>query len=721
MGLVRPNFDEIKAKLIIKSDKTNNNRKSIIKDYVLLKSFNFANLNIKNHLCFINLNDDAFYEKGIPNGSYFEFYNKISNANLGLIITGGIYYHKTNFDKNTSSFIDVKSPNALCEHKKMVNQIHLSGSKIFLQIKPNFGRGNDNYSVAGIIPLSSSFNAAYYNSQLPAVRISDSKCNEIVDNIVSLAKFSKDANYDGIMINGDSFNILGEMCLNEFNRRIFGYFSNTSDLITKILNKIKQMLKEDIPIIFSFTVDTFINEIYKNNAKNINSLKNLNSKCNFNDILYFIKNLVENGVDGFVFKFGTFENEFFSVYNEFQDDDLYYSYYSIIKNYLDKINLKNKYGEKVHIIYTDNLSDLNTVNNYIKSGMVDFIDVTRQIYADENFVQNLTNHNFSQPCIKCGFCSQCTRSCKIGCIINPLLTNTFNNEIKVKKVAVVGAGLAGITCSNYLTKKNIKVNLFEMNNILNKNGRNCEIFNFDEYLKLYNDYIEEALNENIICNKVDLFLNTKFEIKDCKNYDAIIVATGFKEKFLNLNGSILRNVKSIYDMLSNKSTFNDVEKFVIYAKTELSIKLAIYLASKGKKVSIIFPEFDNIKKIYNDRFSYYFYEMTNLKVKIFIDSQVKKINQDFVDLIVNSNYLKIEPLVLAMNLHSNTKYKKQLRLVSIDMDLFIYEPELVPNNKLFYDIVSSGYTGKVFMIGNALQISDMSDIINSAFFVAKNL
>ena len=70
MGLVRPNFDEIKAKLIIKSDKTNNKTKSIIKDYVLLKSFNFANLNIKNHLCFINLNDDTFYEKGIPNGIF---------------------------------------------------------------------------------------------------------------------------------------------------------------------------------------------------------------------------------------------------------------------------------------------------------------------------------------------------------------------------------------------------------------------------------------------------------------------------------------------------------------------------------------------------------------------------------------------------------------------------------------------------------------------------
>ena len=174
-------------------------------------------------------------------------------------------------------------------------------------------------------------------------------------------------------------------------------------------------------------------------------------------------------------------------------------------------------------------------------------------------------------------------------------------------------------------------------------------------------------------------------------------------------------------MLSDKDILNEVERIAIYAKTELSIKLAIYLASEGKKVTIIFPEFNNIKKIYNDRFSYYFYELTNLKVKIFIDAQVKKINQDFVDIIINNNCLKQESFSLSMNLYSKVKYKKQLKLVSVDMDLFIYEPELIPNNKLFYDIVSAGYTGKVFMIGNALQISSLSEIVDSAFFVAKNL
>lgn len=716
-----PNFDEIRAKLLKKSIKTNNDIMPAIKNTTLFKNFNFGNLNIKNHLCFINLNDDMFYENGIPNSDYFEFYNKISNANLGLIITGGVYYHKIKFDKNIASLIDIKSLKTLYKHKKMVNQIHLTGSKIFLQIKPIFGRGDNIHNVVGIFPISASYNNSYHNSKLPAIRISDSKCNEIVDSVLELTKFSKEANYDGIMINGDSFNILGEMCSKEFNRRIFGYFSNTNDLIIKILNKIKQVYNRDIRIVFSFTVDTFLDKIYKNNAKSINSLQKLNIKSNFNDIFYFIKNLVINGVDGFIFRFGTFENEYFSVYNQFQDDDLYYSYYSMIRNYFDKINLKNKYGEKVSIIYTDNLTHLNIVNNYIKGGIIDFVDITRQIYADTNFVQNLMNDIKSMPCIKCGDCNQYARNCKTKCSINPLLVNKFNDTTKMNKIAVIGAGLAGIVCSNYLTDKNILVDLFEINKILNKTGRICEIYNFDKYLKAYNDYIENSLNEKISSSKVNLFLNTKFKTSDAKNYDAIIIATGFKEKFLNLNGSVLKNVKSIYDVLSDKDILNEVERIAIYAKTELSIKLAIYLASEGKKVTIIFPEFNNIKKIYNDRFSYYFYELTNLKVKIFIDAQVKKINQDFVDIIINNNCLKQESFSLSMNLYSKVKYKKQLKLVSVDMDLFIYEPELIPNNKLFYDIVSAGYTGKVFMIGNALQISSLSEIVDSAFFVAKNL
>ena len=59
--------------------------------------------------------------------------------------------------------------------------------------------------------------------------------------------------------------------------------------------------------------------------------------------------------------------------------------------------------------------------------------------------------------------------------------------------------------------------------------------------------------------------------------------------------------------------------------------------------------------------------------------------------------------------------------INIDCDYLIYEPELSPNNKLFIDIVNNKYKGEVYLIGNALENSDLSDCIKSGYFVGKNL
>ena len=58
---------------------------------------------------------------------------------------------------------------------------------------------------------------------------------------------------------------------------------------------------------------------------------------------------------------------------------------------------------------------------------------------------------------------------------------------------------------------------------------------------------------------------------------------------------------------------------------------------------------------------------------------------------------------------------------NIDMDMFIYEPEIYSNNKLFIDLVSSKYKGQIFSIGNSLYPCDFEECIKTAFFVAKNL
>ena len=58
---------------------------------------------------------------------------------------------------------------------------------------------------------------------------------------------------------------------------------------------------------------------------------------------------------------------------------------------------------------------------------------------------------------------------------------------------------------------------------------------------------------------------------------------------------------------------------------------------------------------------------------------------------------------------------------SIDCDLFVYEPELVPNNKLYYDIVDAGYKGEAYLIGQALEGGDLANDIESGYYVGKNI
>ena len=55
------------------------------------------------------------------------------------------------------------------------------------------------------------------------------------------------------------------------------------------------------------------------------------------------------------------------------------------------------------------------------------------------------------------------------------------------------------------------------------------------------------------------------------------------------------------------------------------------------------------------------------------------------------------------------------------MDIFIYEPEICSNNKLYIDLVSSNYKGEVFVIGNALYPCDFDEAIKMAYYVSKNL
>lgn len=685
----------------------------------------FNDLKLKNHFYFYNLTDNFLFDNfGNPTEKFIEFYNEIAKSDVSLIFTGGIY---VGLNKNNAikKYPVIKNDKASFDiFTKTISNIHRYGTKIFLTIKSIYGRADNENKFLKIFSYSASNNKSYNEANLPCVRLSDNKCYQIVEEYKNASKMAINLGFDGVLIDGNLFSIAGEFSSYEFNRRKFGYFSELIDFPFKIISSIVTEIK-NINLVYNITLSSFIEVVYDKNIKEINTIKNIKINKNGFNLFKFLTQLVNFGVDAFIFEFGTYETEFFKTFNQFQKENLFENFVKEIKQFFENTSLKTKFDLPVKILIKDNYNDLRLCEKLLNNNLIDIFDVTKNIYSDSRFLLNEKTQKISKNCIKCSFCDQISKkNGKIECAINPELINKillFSSDNKTKKVAIIGAGLSGIICAITLARRGFCVDIYERNNKINSSSRRCEIFGYDKLLNNYNNYLENEVHS--FHENITLLLNKNFDVNsyDLKKYCSIVVASGFHEKFLNITGAILKNVKSIFDCLDSYKIFEKKEHIVINAKSELSFKLALYLLNQNKKISIIIESMDFLKNMPNDRLTYYLFAFKKLKAKVYPFSKVKYIQEDFIEIFVNNKLKNKNFQSLILNYISGSNYSFEAKAKTIDCDLFIYEPDIYPNNKIYYELVKNGYNGQLFLIGNALEICDMATIIQSGYFVGKNL
>ena len=709
------NFKTIIDNLFV--DEKLNVEQDFFSDKKLFEPHKKIGLNFKNKFYIENLNEQGYLKNKHLNVNYTELYENLAKSDVGLIFTGSVYPKIGKYNENLSI---VETKENIQFYSDLTKKIHMFGSKIFLKLSSNFGRFLTANKFASIFQYSSSFNVSGVNSGLKCARFSDQNCESLASEYGRLSRFAQIVGFDGVLIDASSKDILGEFMSSVFNKRIFGYFSNELDLSKKILNKIQNSTC-NFPVIFKINASHLINELFEKN--NIKTFSNLNVNADENK-LDFLTKLIELGVDGFILEFGTTESEFLENFTPFQKTDLFFNFYLHIKEFFEKEKVLNKFKEQPLLFYHDNLKIGANTNEY---SMFDFVDITKQIYSDLKFLTNQKTQNTSNLCIKCNKCSQFSSKFNIiECAINPFLTNNnfvYANIKTKKKVAVVGSGISGLSCAITLAKRGHIVDIFEATNKINPIGKLLDIFGFDLPMKNFYDELLKKVQNFVKSGEITVNFNQKFEAESnlLNEYESIVVATGFKEKFLTISGAVQKHVKSIFDVLKNESIFSNKRNIAILVRSELGLKLALFLCMKNKRVSLIMPDLKFLRELPNSNFRYYFYVLTKFKTKIFPRASVKHIHEDSLEITFNSALKNKDMLSVMFNFKSNSNYKIIPQIKNIDADLFIYEPELFSNNKLYYDIVKSGYSGEVYLVGNALSISDLNDDIKSGFYVGNNI
>ena len=227
----------------------------------------------------------------------------------------------------------------------------------------------------------------------------------------------------------------------------------------------------------------------------------------------------------------------------------------------------------------------------LEEGVSDFVGVARGFLADPNW--GVKAYQGKDLLIrKCLGCMECFRilndGLPLGCTLNPVLGREFEwGEEKLvrngngRKVAVIGAGPAGIQAAIVLAKRGFRVSLLEKSSRIGGTVNLAAVPPYKEMLKEFIDTLEAELEEA----GVEVLLNTAGTLEAVKNTgaEAVFLTTGGTQICPNLPG--IEKAVTAEDVLSGKAVLTG-ETIAVIGGGVTGLETAETLA-KDHKVTVI--------------------------------------------------------------------------------------------------------------------------------------
>lgn len=213
----------------------------------------------------------------------------------------------------------------------------------------------------------------------------------------------------------------------------------------------------------------------------------------------------------------------------------------------------------------------------------------RDIIDKENPFPSLCGRFCQAPCQKACPCSVQFKAIErfLGDTITP-------SPIKIKpgkpRVAIVGAGLSGLTVAWGLHRRGISSKLLEATE--RPGGMICRVIpEFRLPAHIANQEICRISNTlEVVTHTIG---GTTFPVEELsKQYQAVVVATGAnKPSFLGIPGEHLSNVQSAVDFLSTQSKKSN-DTTIVIGGTNHAIDAARHAKRLGDDVTVMFPKQD---------------------------------------------------------------------------------------------------------------------------------
>jgi len=478
-----------------------------------------------------------------------EFYASRARGQVGLIVTGGI---GPNIEgavlPGASMMINDKDVD---NHSIITKAVHSSEGRIVMQIL-HAGRYAFSDKAVAPSPIQAPI-SPFVPSELDEKGI-----EKQISDIVNAAYLAKCAGYDGVEVMGSEGYLINQFLVRHTNKRKDGWggsYENRIRFPVEIVKRIRKKVGKNFLIIYRLSLIDLIPE-----------------GSDWKEVVYLAKKIETAGANIINSGIGWHEARIPTIAT------------SVPKRAFSWITQK-LYGEvSIPIIASNRINSPQIAEAILEEKCADLVSLARPFLADQDFVKKAAQGKEKQivPCIACNqACLDHTFSMKLtSCLVNPRACHEtellYTKSKKTKKIAVVGAGPAGISFSITASQRGHSVTLFEEKSEIGGQLNLAKMIpGKEEFMGLIDYYKNEIERLGL-----DLRTNYKANKNDLLGFDKIILATGVNPRKINIPGQQLKNnVFNYQDVF--KKTVNLGNKVAIIGAGGIGFDVAEYISNSG--------------------------------------------------------------------------------------------------------------------------------------------
>lgn len=516
---------------------------------------------VKNRLVVPPMVSNYANQDGTCSEQFIRYHEEKAKGGWGLIIV-------EDYKINPEAGGFVKLPGLwhdgqIASHKRLTDRVHQHGAKIAAQI---YHAGRETCAeITGVQPVAPSAIPDPVVNAMPR-ELTVAEIRQLVAQFGDTALRAKQAGFDAVEIHGAHGYLVNQFMSPFSNKRIDQYggtILNRARFALEIIADIRAKVGADYPLIYRMSVNEFVE----------GGLTTEDSK-----VIAML--LEEAGVDLIHASNGVYA----SAETIIPPTAVGHAWSATISEELKKV-------VSIPVITVGRINDPLIAESVLRARQADLVSMGRGSLADPHLPNKAKAGRFDDiiRCIGClqGCIQRNAQQLPIKCLVNPLTGHEAERQVepasRVKKVLVIGGGIAGMEAAIVAAQRGHQVELYEQNSRLGGQWVLAAIPPTKEELSSFTVWQIHQLQQLGVVVHLDTAL-TLAQIQAAKP-DAVIVATGASPFVPNIPGKDLPHVFTANDVLQGKVQLG--KRVVVIGGGLVGSETAAHLANHGREVSII--------------------------------------------------------------------------------------------------------------------------------------